>query len=256
MSNILSLNMKNYYDKILFLYLTLLFSLSFTDYALSSQEKYSVYAKLPILGEIEVQNIRTELSIIEDNIKYSYYVNPAAIVDFFDDKISSGYITGKLINNSIQTNEYYYKTEKDNFQRIIQFGYLGGLINDITIEPIYDISKITKVTNQMIKESIDPVTMFYIITNYNLIKGCNRTIKVYDGKRRYNLILSNPIQTDNGYSCTLTHQKISGYKPVKIQENKKYISDLKFKMNNDLSYNFSEVSLRVNGTDLIIRKNY
>ena len=123
------------------------------------------------------------------------------------------------------------------------------------IEPVYDISKITKVSNKMIHESIDPVTMFYVLTNYNLIKGCNRTIKVYDGKRRYNLILSNPIESDSRYSCTLTHQKISGYKPEKIRENKKYISELNFKLGNDLSYEFNEVSLRVDNTDLIIRKN-
>ena len=255
MSNILSFNMKNYYYKILLLSLALIYSLAFTNFALSKEETYSVFAKLPILGEIEVQNIRTKLSIKEDNIKYSYYVNPTKVVDFFDDKISSGYITGKLVNNSIQTNEYYFKSEKKDFQRLIQFEYLSGIINNITIEPVYDISKITKVSNKMIHESIDPVTMFYVLTNYNLIKGCNRTIKVYDGKRRYNLILSNPIESDSRYSCTLTHQKISGYKPEKIRENKKYISELNFKLGNDLSYEFNEVSLRVDNTDLIIRKN-
>ena len=255
MSNILSFNMKNYYYKILLLSLALIFSLAYTKIALSKQESYSVFAKLPILGEIEVQNIRTELSIKEDNIKYSYYVNPTKVVDFFDDKISSGYITGKLVNDYIQTNEYYFKSEKKDFQRLIQFEYLSGIINNITIEPVYDISKITKVSNKMIHESIDPVTMFYVLTNYNLIKGCNRTIKVYDGKRRYNLILSNPIESDHRYSCTLTHQKISGYKPEKIRENKKYVSELNFKLGNDLSHEFSDVSLRVNNTDLIIRKN-
>ena len=247
--------MKNYYYKILLVSLTSIFSLTLTNYVLSKEETYSVYAKFPILGEIEVQNIRTELSINDDNIKYSYYVNPTKVVDFFDDKISSGYITGKLVNNSIQTNKYYFKSEKKDFQRLIQFEYLSGIINNITIEPVYDISKITKVSNKMIHESIDPVTMFYVLTNYNLIKGCNRTIKVYDGKRRYNLILSNPIESDSRYSCTLTHQKISGYKPEKIRENKKYISELNFKLGNDLSYEFNEVSLRVDNTDLIIRKN-
>ena len=59
--------------------LALIYSLVFTNYALSNQETYSVYAKLPVLGEIEVQNIRTELFIKEDNIKYSYYINPTKI---------------------------------------------------------------------------------------------------------------------------------------------------------------------------------
>ena len=173
MSNILSFNMKNYYYKILLLSLALIFSLAYTKIALSKQESYSVFAKLPILGEIEVQNIRTELSIKEDNIKYSYYVNPTKVVDFFDDKISSGYITGKLVNDYIQTNEYYFKSEKKDFQRLIQFEYLSGIINNITIEPVYDISKITKVSNKMIHESIDPVTMFFCKNTFHILPDVN-----------------------------------------------------------------------------------
>ena len=106
----------------------------------------------------------------------------------------------------------------------------------------------------MIIESIDPVTMFFKITNFEFINECNKTIKVYDGKRRYNLKLSDPKITDKTYNCTLTHQKIAGYKPEKITENKMYVSNLKFLINENQSYEFSEVSLRNNNTDLIIRK--
>ena len=94
-----------------------------------------------------------------------------------------------------------------------------------------------------------------MITDFEYIKNCNKIIKVYDGKRRYDLILSKPIKNDLSYSCTLTHQKIAGYKPDKIAENKLYVSDLIFLVNDKQSYKFSEVSLRNNNTELIIRKN-
>ena len=135
---------------------------------------------------------------------------------------------GKLENNNIITEEYFFKTEKEDFKREIQFQYFDGLIEEVNIEPSYDISKISNVSDIMIHESIDPVSMFYLITNFEYIKNCNKTIKVYDGKRRYDLILSKPIKNDLSYSCTLTHQKIAGYKPEKIAENKLYVSDLKF----------------------------
>ena len=247
--------MKHSNYNILLISLTIFLSFTFTKSSLSKQENYSVFAKLPLLGEIEVQNIKTDLTIIDDKIKYSYYVSPTKLVDFFDEKISSGFILGKLENNNIITEEYFFKTEKEDFKREIQFQYLDGSIKEIIIEPNYDISKISNVSELMIKESIDPVSMFYLITNFNYIKKCNKTIKVYDGKRRYNLILSNPIENDLSYSCTLTHQKIAGYKPKKIKENKLYVSVLKFIISDNNSYIFSEVSLRNNNTDLIIRKN-
>ncbi len=235
--------------------LTIVLYFALTNFSLSRQENYSVFAKLPILGEIEVQNIKTDFTSIDDKIKYSYYVSPTKIVDFFDDKISSGFILGKVENGHIVTEEYFFKTENEDFKREIKFQYLNGLIKVVNIDPNYDLSKITNVSDKMIEESIDPVSMFYLITNFEYIKNCNKTIKVYDGKRRYNLILSKPIKNDHGYSCTLTHKKIAGYKSEKILENKLYVSDLKFIINHNQSYEFSEVSLRNNNTDLIIRKN-
>ena len=235
--------------------LTIVLFLTLTKFSLSKQENYSVFAKLPLLGEMEVQYIKTDFTSIDDKIKYSYHVSPTKIVDFFDNKISSGFILGKLEKNNLITEEYFFKSEKEDFKREIQFLYSDGLIEEVNIEPNYDISKITNVSDIMIQESIDPVSMFYLITDFEFIKNCNKTIKVYDGKRRYDLILSKPIVNDLSYSCTLTHQKIAGYKPEKIAENKLYVSDLIFLVNDKKSYEFNEVSLRNNNTDLIIRKN-
>jgi hypothetical protein len=247
--------MKHGNYNILLITLTFILSLALTKFSLSKQENYTVFAKLPLLGEIEVQNIKTDLTSIDGKIKYSYYVSPTKIVDFFDDKISSGFILGKLENNNIVTEEYFFKTEKEDFKREIQFQYQDGLIKEVNIVPNYDTSKINNVSDIMIQESIDPVTMFYLITDFEYIKNCNKTIKVYDGKRRYDLILSKPIENDLGYSCTLTHRKVAGYKPEKIKENKLYVSDLKFIETDNQLYEFSEVSLRNNNSDLIIRKN-
>ena len=239
------------------LYITvtfLLFSIINTSLAKEKVDTYLVYAKLPFLGEVEVQNIETKLNIFDNKFKYSYNVNPTKLIDFFDDKISTGYILGEFKNDSISTNTYLIKTEKDDFIRTIKFTYTENVIDVVTIMPSYDFSKITNVTSEMIGESIDPVTMFYMITNYEFIKNCNKIINVYDGKRRYNLILSDPKKSKNSYSCTLTHQKIAGYKPEKIEEDLKYVSDLKFLIIDNNSYEFNEVSLRSNNTDLIIRK--
>ena len=233
----------------------LLFSIINTSLAKEKVDTYLVYAKLPLLGEVEVQNIETKLTIFDNKFKYSYSVNPTKLIDFFDDKISSGYILGEFQNESISTNTYLFKTEKDDFIRTIKFTYTENIIDDVSILPSYDLSKITNVSRKMIDESIDPVTMFYMITNFEFIKNCDKIISVYDGKRRYDLILSDPKKSKNSYKCTLTHQKIAGYKPKKIDEDIRYVSDLKFLINSNNLYEFNEVSLRNNNTDLIIRKS-
>ena len=247
--------MKPFNYKIIYLISIFSFTLFFTIFARASNETYSVFAKLPLLGEVQVQNIKTNLTIINNDFEYSYKVQPTKLVDFFDNKISSGYIKGIILNDKINPKVYFYKSIKDEFKRSIKFNYLNGKITDVNIEPKYDTSKITDVSNEMISESIDPVTMFYLITNYNHIKNCNFTLNIYDGKRRYDLILSNPIKVDEYFSCTITHKKIAGYKIEKIEKDEKYISDLQFKISSNGKYIFQEVSLRDNNLDLIIKKN-
>lgn len=241
--------------KLKIIVIIILFSIINNTSAKEKVDTYSVYAKLPLLGEVEVQNIETKMTILDNKIEYSYSVKPTKLIDFFDDKISSGYILGILKNNSITTDNYLFKTEKDDFSRIIKIKYSKGIIDEVTVDPPYDTSKITNVTKKMIYDSIDPVTMFYMITNYEFIKGCDKVINVYDGKRRYDLTLSDPKINDTDYSCTLSHKKIAGYKQEKIEKNKIYVSDLKFIADGNQSYKFSEVSLRNNDTDIIIKKN-
>ena len=239
------------------LLITILLIISFSNSLLAKEEikEYSVFAKLPLIGEVKVQNIKTNLSISKNIFEYSYNVTPTKIIDFFDEKISSGNISGIIDGDSLKTNSYFFKTEKEGFQRTIQFTYKDGIIDKVLIDPEYDISKITKVEKRMIDNSIDPVTMFFMITDFNTIKDCDRIIRVYDGKRIYDLIISEPIRDKNVFRCKLTHQKVAGYKPEKIAEDKKYVSDLKFLINENLSYEFSEVSLRNNDMDLVIRRN-
>ena len=247
--------MKPFNYKIIYLLTFFSLSLFFTLFAKASVETYSVFAKLPLLGEVQVQNIETNFIIINNEFDYSYYVEPTKLIDFFDNKISNGYIKGIIDNEKINPQLYFYQSKKDDFERSIKFNYFDGKITDIKIEPKYDTSKITKVTDEMISESIDPVTMFYLITNYNHIKNCNFTLNIYDGKRRYDLILSDPVINNQYFLCTITHKKIAGYKPEKIEKDEKYISDLRFKISQNGEYIFQEVSLRDNNLDLIIKKD-
>ena len=92
-----------------------------TVFAKASVETYSVFAKLPLLGEVQVQNIETSFTIINNEFDYSYNVEPTKLVDFFDNKISNGYIKGILKNEEIYPQLYFYHSKKDDFKRSINY---------------------------------------------------------------------------------------------------------------------------------------
>ena len=89
----------------------ILLSIINTASAKEKVDNFSVYAKFPIIGEVEVQKIETKLSIVESALEYSYYVAPTKVVDFFDKKITSGYIIGSL-KMTQYTDQYYLKLKK------------------------------------------------------------------------------------------------------------------------------------------------
>ncbi len=75
--------MKHDNYNILLITLTICLSFALSKFSLSKEENFSVFAKLPLLGEIKVQSIKTDLISIDDKIKYSYQVSPTKVVDFF-----------------------------------------------------------------------------------------------------------------------------------------------------------------------------
>jgi len=128
--------MKPFNYKILNLIVFSTLLIFYTVFAKASVETYSVFAKLPLLGEVQVQNIETSFTIINNEFDYSYNVEPTKLVDFFDNKISNGYIKGIFKNEEIHPQLYFYHSKKDDFERSIKFNYLDGKITDIKIEPL------------------------------------------------------------------------------------------------------------------------
>ena len=59
--------------KFYYIVILIVFSIINTTLAKEKVENYSVYAKLPLIGEIEVQKIETKFSTIDNNFEYSYF---------------------------------------------------------------------------------------------------------------------------------------------------------------------------------------
>ena len=70
-----------------------------------------------------------------------------------------------------------------------------------------------------------------------------------------NVVDISDIDYKNKERITIKTLRMANVSEEKIKENKLYVSDLKFIENDNQLYEFSEVSLRNNNLDLIIRKN-
>ena len=78
--------------------------------------------------------------------------------------------------------------------------------------PPFEKSKLTPVTNQMLRNVIDPSTGIILMGDYQLNENCSIDYRIFDGKRRYDLIYSSIVEKESYKICTLQRYKLGGFK--------------------------------------------
>ena len=58
----------------------------------------------------------------------------------------------------------------------------------------------------------DPALTFYKLANFLELENCSKNFKVYDGKRRLDLLITKISEDLAGFKCLITSKKIGGYK--------------------------------------------
>ena len=176
-----------------------LYSINFVNN--SNNNTYSVNA------DIETMGLLNTLSKSQTFIKAEGSVN--------DDLVNSDYY------------EYIYNSSKKNKNTIIRFK--KNSIPEVFIEPTYYIgNKYSPISKDELINTIDPLTGLYILLLQDNKDLCNEELKIFDGKKRYN-IKSQYLSLDNinenkysgkAYICSLRYEKVGGFKKKDLTNNK------------------------------------
>ncbi len=218
----------------------------------TQNKTYIIYVKIPLMPEVSLQEIKTRIKIDENIFEYSYDVTSLNHLNLIKTTESEGLVKGSLIEGEYFPNYYESNSIRGDQKRTIKFKYSDSQIKDVVINPPYATDNLTHVTESMISESIDPIMLFFKLTNYQYIKNCDSIFFVFDGKRRYDIILSNKSTDSETLTCKLKQNKIGGYK----KKQDKYIdnlTDLIFKKNNKNKFVFHSVEFKDDFFNIIIR---
>ena len=130
----------------------------------------------------------------------------------------------------MQTAAYHsYSTSEDDRQKVdMTYGPEGLPL--VAAEPAYDNSSRVAATAYHLKNSVDPLSAVIVPLAEPSAEACNRRIPVYDGRRRYDFVMSfdrmSPLDEEKGYSgpavrCNAYLRPIAGYKRKTIREMRK-----------------------------------
>ena len=181
------------------------------------ERNFVVEAKLSILPRIPVMSIDTYLEIEDDKYEYKFSIRTNNIVDFINKVNGDGSIIG-IIDEFYKPLHYKYRYTRKEKEKFVEIIYNDSSISELNLIPEPDKNKLTKIEDDMLINTIDPSSFFLNILNYKNINNCEKTFRVFDGKRRYNVTFTKEDKTisDNLIYCKANQIKLGGYK---IDEN-------------------------------------
>ncbi len=183
----------------------------------SEEREFILYAKLPLVPKVSILHISTDLLEIDSSIfQLKFNVKTLSIVNYISSINGDGLVLGIVKNDNYYPESYKYEYIRGGKEKSVYLEYLNEKIVKEIFTPQFDKNKLTPVTNNQKINTIDPATLFLRLLDINKINGCNQNIKVYDGKRRYDITFSYKKLEDHEIECSASQNRIGGYKKGKI----------------------------------------
>ena len=197
-------------------YLFLIINYTLAD-TKTEERKFILYIKLPLTPKIPVMELDTTLLFKKSN-KYelTFEVKTLNLVNFISSINGNGFVKGSIINSAYSTDYYKYDYKRNSKEKSILIEYLDKKIAREAAAPSFDKSKLTPVTSNQKDGTIDPATLFLNLLKFDKINHCKGSLRVYDGKRRYDIVFEKKEIKNNQIVCFATQNKIGGYKKNKV----------------------------------------
>ena len=201
--------------------ITILCFFVFIHYSLSDtiteKRKFVLYADLPIVPKIPIIEISTSLTDeIENKFSLSFTVRTLNVVSYLSDINGKGSVSGQKIQNNYFPENYKYDYTRKNKDKSVYLKYLDGKLIEEKFTPSFDKNKLIPIKEEQKNNTIDPATLFLRLLDINKSNLCSEKIKVYDGKRRYDIIFEDKKINDKTIECSATQVRIGGYKKDKV----------------------------------------
>jgi hypothetical protein len=146
----------------------------------------------------------------------------AGVVNSFYEAIIDANSTGQVAGTSLVPKQYNSMTNNEKQNQKVDLTYTPGGI-DLFADPPYNINRFP-VSDDQKRGTLDPLSgiVFSLSgVSQSASKPCGDTVRVFDGRRRYDIELKFEGQDNvksEGYSgpatkCTVVYKQIAGFKP-------------------------------------------
>ena len=178
---------------------------------ITEERKFIIEAKYGILPSVPIMEINTQLDVNNKNFEYEFNIKTKKLISFINSVDGNGKVSGK-INNFYMPKKYSYNYIRKNKEKYVEIVYENNLIKELIVLPEYNKSELTPITDEMLSSTIDPSTFFLNLLYFENLNNCEDTYRIFDGKRRYDILFNGTKENKNTIECKAQQIKIGGYK--------------------------------------------
>ncbi len=184
---------------------------------ITEERKFIIEAKYGILPFVPIMEINTKLDVFKKSFEYDFNINTKKLISFINPVNGNGKVTG-VIENLYKPNKYSYKYIRKKKEKYVEIEYENNLIRNLVVLPEFDKSKLTPITDEMLNDTIDPSSFFLNLLYFENLNNCENIFRIFDGKRRYDVLFDGTNINENTIECEAQQVKIGGYKKEEEEE--------------------------------------
>jgi uncharacterized protein DUF3108 len=175
------------------------------------------------LGGINLGTVGIKTSFSGDSYSSVSRLKTAGVLNSFYEAVIDASAVGTLAGDVVHPQKYdsSYNGEKSNQRVSLAYASSGGI--QLFSEPAYDVNRFP-VSEDQKRDTVDPLSgIVFAISGVSITpeKKCGDTVRVFDGRRRYDVELTyvaqENVSTSGGYSgpttkCEMRYKQIAGFK--------------------------------------------
>ncbi len=175
------------------------------------------------LGGFNLGNVGLKTSFTGNSYSAVSRLKTAGVVNSFYEAIIDASSTGVVANTGLLPQKYNSNTNNEKQNQKVDLTYTKAGI-ELFAEPEYNVARFP-VTEDQKRGTLDPLSgIVYSLSgvSHSASKPCGDTVRVFDGRRRYDIELKfegqDKVKSDGGYSgpaikCTVVYKQLAGFKP-------------------------------------------
>ncbi len=175
------------------------------------------------LGGFNLGNVGLKTSFTGNSYSAVSRLKTAGVVNSFYEAVIDASSAGVVANSSLLPKKYNSNTNNEKQNQKVDLTYTASGI-ELFADPEYNVNRFP-VTEDQKRGTLDPLSgIVYSLSgvSHTASKPCGDTVRVFDGRRRYDIELKfegqDKVKSDGGYSgpaikCTVIYKQLAGFKP-------------------------------------------